>query len=269
VEGQVGLKTARAGGLGYFHLAGDRAGAAFGPSPPSPRSPPYQRTSPAEPPVVLLHGLGMSSRYFLPLACRLAPRLAVFAPDLPGFGRSDKPERALNVEQLGAAAASWIEALGIAPAVLAGHSLGCQVAIEVALRRPELVDRLVLLAPTTDRVKRAVLAECLRLLRDLPREPPALVALALRDYLRAGPWRTLRTLRYALADRPEDKLSRIACPALVLRGERDPVVTRAWAEEVARLLQSARFAEVVGAAHALHFGAPRPVAARILDFLAG
>jgi Alpha/beta hydrolase family len=48
---------------------------------------------PAQPgpnPVILLHGLGVSSTYFLPAAERLASRFAVFAPDLPGHGRSDR-----------------------------------------------------------------------------------------------------------------------------------------------------------------------------------
>jgi 2-hydroxy-6-oxonona-2,4-dienedioate hydrolase len=47
---------------------------------------------PAErPPVVLVHGYGMSSRYMAPLAEALACDFQVYAPDLPGFGRSDGP----------------------------------------------------------------------------------------------------------------------------------------------------------------------------------
>ncbi len=43
------------------------------------------------PPVVLVHGLGVSSRYMVPLASNLARSFSVYAPDLPGFGLNSKP----------------------------------------------------------------------------------------------------------------------------------------------------------------------------------
>jgi len=53
------------------------------------------------PPVVLVHGLGLSGRYMLPVAERLARHnLQVYLPDLPGFGDSDKPDAALDVSRL-------------------------------------------------------------------------------------------------------------------------------------------------------------------------
>ncbi len=50
--------------------------------------------------VVLVHGLVVSSRYMVPTAERLAPHCRVFAPDLPGFGGSEKPPRVLDVAGL-------------------------------------------------------------------------------------------------------------------------------------------------------------------------
>lgn len=47
-------------------------------------------------PVVLVHGLMASSRYMAPIARHLAQDFQVFAPDLPGFGKSDKPHRVLD-----------------------------------------------------------------------------------------------------------------------------------------------------------------------------
>ena len=43
--------------------------------------------------MVLVHGVGVSGRYLLPTAERLARRYPTYVPDLPGFGRSDKPAR--------------------------------------------------------------------------------------------------------------------------------------------------------------------------------
>ena len=51
----------------------------------------------SRPAVVLVHWLVVSSRYMLPVAERLAPYYRIYAPDLPGFGKSAKPPRVLDV----------------------------------------------------------------------------------------------------------------------------------------------------------------------------
>jgi pimeloyl-ACP methyl ester carboxylesterase len=158
-------------------------------------------------------------------------------------------------------------AAGLERAAFLGHSLGSQVVADLALRHPRLVERLILAAPTIDDGGRSVPRELLRLLSDVPREPFSLVPIVTRDYLRAGLGRVLRTLRYALADRLEEKLPALGLPALVLRGARDPVVSERWSEKVARLLPQGRLAVVPGAAHALQFSHPREVAALLKDFL--
>src|SRR5213593_2730802 len=61
-------------------------------------------------PVVLVHGYGVSGRYMLPLARSLAPFVSVFAPDLPGYGRSQRPPSPLGVADLAAALAGWLDA---------------------------------------------------------------------------------------------------------------------------------------------------------------
>lgn len=79
------------------------------------------------PEVVLLHGLGVSSRYMLPLARELAPHFRALAPDLPGFGHSDHPPAALDVPGLADALLAWIDAAGLIAPVLVADSVGCQV----------------------------------------------------------------------------------------------------------------------------------------------
>jgi pimeloyl-ACP methyl ester carboxylesterase len=129
------------------------------------------------------------------------------------------------------------------------------------------VERLVLASPTVDDAGRSVPRELLRLLRDVPREPFSLVPIVLTDYLRAGLGRALRTLRDALADRIEEKLPGLAMPALVVRGERDPVVSERWTEKVCRLLPQGRLAVLPRAAHALQFSFPHELAALLTPFL--
>jgi pimeloyl-ACP methyl ester carboxylesterase len=220
-----------------------------------------------KPPVVLIHGLGVSSRYLVRLAEILATTRPVYAPDIPGFGRSEKPARVLDVHGQAEFLAEWMGVAGLDRAALFGHSLGCQVVADLAFHHPERASRLVLAAPTIDDSGRSVTRELLRLARDVPREPFSLVPIVVTDYLRAGLGRALRTLRYALADPLEEKLPGLPKPALVVRGERDPVVSERWAERVARLLPQGRHVVVPGAAHALQYSAPRELADVLIPFL--
>ena len=218
-------------------------------------------------PVVLVHGLGVSSRYMTPTAARLAPHRRVYAPDLPGFGRSEKPARALNLAELSDALSHWMDEVGIPRAVLLGNSIGCQVIVRLALSLPARVERMVLVSPTVDRGARTVFRSFARLLLDIPRERLSLPFIALLDYMQAGLGRTAQTFGYAMQDRVEERLPRVTQPALVVRGGRDPVVSEQWAAEVARLLPAGRLVVLRGAPHAVNHPSPAELAAVVLSFL--
>ena len=98
-------------------------------------------------PMLLIHGLGGSGRYFDRLAARVRDRFHVVAPDLAGFGTSDKPDlaydRAMHLDDLDAAA-DELELDG--PTVVAGHSLGGLFAALWAARDPDRVRGLCAMA---------------------------------------------------------------------------------------------------------------------------
>src|SRR4051812_16594436 len=98
----------------------------------------FAESDPKKPAVVLVHGLGVSGRYLLPTAERLARDYPTFVPDLPGFGKSDKAGHILNIPELADALAAWMQKIGLSHTCLVGNSLGCQFIVEVALRYPEL-----------------------------------------------------------------------------------------------------------------------------------
>jgi len=215
---------------------------------------------PDAPEVVCVHGLGCSYRYWLPFARALAPHARTVAVDLPGFGRTPGPARALDIRGLSSALADWLRATGRHPALLVGNSLGCQVVVDLAVHAPELVGPAVLNGPTFDRAARSTPIQVARLLRDARRERPSLAPALLASYLDCGVRRAWRTYRYGLHDPVERKLHHLRTPVVVARGTRDPIVPRAWAEEVAALLPDGRSASVPGAGHALNHGAPRELA---------
>ena len=220
-------------------------------------------------PVVLLHGLVVSGRYMVPALEKLAPFYPVYAPDLPGFGESEKPARALNLRGLADALAAWMRTVGLGSAALVGNSMGCQVIAELALRHPGLVERVVLQGPTMDPRGRNAPRQIGRLLLDTLREPPSLLPIEGLDLLRVGVGRSWRIFRYALEDAIEEKLPKVRVPALVVHGSRDPIAPQRWAEEVARLLPQGRLVVIPGAAHAANYSAPAEFVRAIRPFLDG
>ncbi len=100
-------------------------------------------------PVVMLHGLGATKASFLPTVAALADHHRAIAIDLPGFGDSVKPLGApYHAPYFAKAVVALLDALGIEQADVVGNSMGGRVAIELGLRNPERVRRLVLLAPS-------------------------------------------------------------------------------------------------------------------------
>jgi pimeloyl-ACP methyl ester carboxylesterase len=97
------------------------------------------------PPAVFLHGLGSSGyiewRFNLP---GLARSHRVFAPDLPGFGRSPKPALSYGVPLFARTVEGYLRALRLRAPVMVGASMGGRVAMEVAIHRPAAVRKLVL-----------------------------------------------------------------------------------------------------------------------------
>lgn len=182
----------------------------------------------------------------------------VLAPDLP---------RDRSIEDHAAWLGDWTRDAGAERSVYVANSLGCQIAVELAVTQPERVVALVLVGPTTDPSARSLLRQAWRLARDVVREPPSLLAVVALDYARTGPLRTTRWARRMLEHRIEERLPEVRVPTLVVRGARDPIVPRRWAEEVARLVPRGELVELPGAAHAAHFTHPEALRRLVNDLL--
>lgn len=250
------------------------------------------------PRVVLVHGMVVASRAMVPLAGELHEAgMAVWAPDLPGFGASPRPARALSVDELADALAAWIASAGLGGAALVGNSFGTQVSAAVAARHPETVGRLVLFAPTIDarwRSRRgyAMVARrpsssggperrrrcpslarraATRLLTPTTLDAghlPSLRWLVASEYSMAGPRLVAATYRASMADRIEDRLPEITVPVLVARGSGDSVASPSWARSLAGLAPRGTYAEVPGADHDGCYRQAAGVAAAVVPFLA-
>ena len=97
--------------------------------------------------ILLVHGLGGSIESWINNISGLSKELRVVALDLPGFGYSDKPKMDYTIKFYSDFVSKFARAIGIAPATIAGSSLGGHVGAEVAIRHPGTVSRLVMISP--------------------------------------------------------------------------------------------------------------------------
>lgn len=226
-----------------------------------------ERRGSGHPVYVLVHGIGMGRSVFGDLADILGREAEVIAIDLPGYGEAPEPPRVLTMERTADLLAAYLRACVDVPVVLIGHSMGAQIAIEVAVRHPAIVDRLVLVGPSNDPAARSALGQFGRLVRDLAIESPKVIAVGAREYIRAGPH--LRgKFRAMLAHHPEDVLAQVTVPTLVVRGEDDIVAPRTWCRQIVDEIPDARMAEVAGHGHETMIRDASPAAILIREFVA-
>lgn len=104
----------------------------------------YYQKAGTGPPVLLIHGGASDSRDWVGCIPALSPHFTVYAPDLIGFGRSDRTGEGYHLSDFSEFILGFITTLGLELPALVGHSFGARVCLEVALRHPEKVRQLVL-----------------------------------------------------------------------------------------------------------------------------
>ncbi len=254
----------------------------------------YLRRAGAGRPLLLLHGLGASSyswRFALP---EFARDYEVFAPDFPGFGRSDKPWGFdYSIAGLHAWLVSLMDELGLKSARVAGNSMGGVVALWTALETPARVERMALLGtpaypenrprmlwplgwPVLGRVLEAMLGE--RSLRWMAKttfvDQSKVTEELIAEYgeplkSAAGRRAVAEFIRRAIPPDFRQRIARypeIRQPALVLVGDRDGMVDPEGARRLARDLPRARFVLMERCGHAPQEDAPERVNALLAEF---
>lgn len=215
---------------------------------------------------VLVHGIGMSHRYLARLHHSLTGSGTVISVDLPGFGGLPKPGRDVDIGEMADALGSLLDTIGTGPVVLVGQSMGTQWVLELAARRPDLVQAVVLIGPVADERRRTVLQQAGLLALDTLREPPGANALVFADYLRCGPFWYLTQLHHMLGYRMEDRIGGVGAPVLVVRGSSDPIASRSWCRHLRAAAPSAGLVEIPGRAHNAQHTAPGAVASAVRHF---
>jgi pimeloyl-ACP methyl ester carboxylesterase len=213
---------------------------------------------PGAPTLVHVHGFGISGTYLEPAAALLAERFTTYVPDLPGMGRSHRPDHPLDLPALARALMAYCDAVGVERATFVGNSLGCPILVEVANLFPDRIDRMVLVSPAGGPNNQPMRRAVRQMALDAPREPIGLLPIAVRDYLRFGlvrGWSLFGAMtRYPTLER----LRALTSPTLVIVGRRDPLV-RVERAHVFHGLPHVTAVRVSGA-HALNFSHPALIA---------
>lgn len=219
------------------------------------------------PVIVLLHGIGMSHRYFERLRRVLALDAHVVSIDLPGFAGLPKPPHDLDIARMADLLAKLLPSASERACVVVGHSMGAQWAVELAVRHPARVLMVVGIGPVSDAAHRDLGAQSRALAIDTLRESPPSNAIVFTDYLRTGiPW-YLRQVRHMLGYRLEERVRQLAVPLLLIRGRHDPVSGRQWCRSIRDSTAHSRLIEIPGAPHVAQRSSPGAIASAILAHL--
>ena len=226
------------------------------------------------PPVVLLHGFPQSRMTWkesLPAFGRAGFR--AIAPDLRGYGDSPKPHgiKPYRTSEVASDVAELIESLHGAPCVLVGHDWGAAVAWTLAMKRPELLRRLVILnvphPSAIAREARRSLRQKLKLSYQLFFQLPLLPELVMKVMTRQ--WRRdftpmlnyYRALRY-----PRNPSQLIETPTLIIWGEREPVFLASGLENLDKWVRDVRIERIANAGHFVQRDAAERVNELLIEF---
>ncbi len=239
-------------------------------------------------PVVLIHGIPTSAHLWRDVIPPLSRQFAVCALDLLGYGDSDKPPKAdLSVRAQAAYVAEFMMHVGLTHATVAGHDIGGGVAQLLALGRPELVKRLVLLdtvaydswpVPEIDRLKDPAWDQIIEtidlrkgfkraLLRGVfhkDRVTDTLVEEYVRPFDGVEGRRTYLRCARALNNRDllirAAEIERLSLPVLILWGEADDYQDVKYGQRLADRLHASRLVVLKDAGHFLPEDQPEEIA---------
>ncbi len=233
-------------------------------------------------PVVLIHGIGNSGEsWALALKQLNEAGFRVYALDLPGSGRSDRPDADYSIAFQAETVNAFIQGQALAKPDVAGVSMGGWIAMDLAIRHPDAVRRLVLLdtAGTTfapafqpSLFEPKTGSQLQRLFNFLTPYPTKLPAFFARDILRTmapDSWIIHRamTSMFSKRDLVDKKLSAIAAPTLILWGKQDRLIPVETGELLQRSLLHSRLVTYEGCGHLLLEACGKQVVPEIERFL--
>ena len=232
----------------------------------------HAASHPRAPNLILLHGAGGNHQLW-GYAIRSIKGGNVYALDLPGHGRSSGTGR-WSIADYAAFVISFMDTLQLEGAIVAGHSMGGAIALEMVLHYPQRVSGLVLIATGARlRVMPAILngtlsdpENTIKLICGYaysPSAPPQLVHQGQRQMLKVAPQTIHDDFAACNAFDVTDRLTEVHCPTLVICGTEDTLTPKKYAVFLADRIAGAKLKLVHAAGHMVIIEKPDIVAAAI------
>jgi pimeloyl-ACP methyl ester carboxylesterase len=225
----------------------------------------YAEISGVGTPLILIHGLGGSTRWWVRNVPVLARFCRVYVVDLLGFGRSRGQRFVLR--EAAELLVRWMDILGVARANVVGHSMGGFISAHMAAQFPERVERLVLVDAAALPLDPLSLRDAWRMVWGLQHLPLTLLPVLCMDALRAGPGTLVLALRELLSTDLRADLARIEATTLILWGEHDATLPVAVGRRLHEHLPQATFLVIRGAGHRPMWDRPAAFNQAVTEFL--
>lgn len=232
------------------------------------RTVPY-RVGGAGEPIVLVHGLAGSARWWARNIPALVEHYRVYLVDLPGFGSMRRLRSRFVLAEAASWLLAWMEAVELERAHLVGHSMGGYICLRLTADHPEAVHCLVLVAPAGVWDRRTIGGHLVPLVKAIRHATLSFLPILFADALRAGPATLWRAARELLAEDVREHLGAIRAPTLMIWGEHDVLVPPTIGHLMRQEIAHSRLLLLDGAGHVPMFDRPREFNAALLRFLAG
>ncbi|MCD6271148.1 alpha/beta hydrolase [bacterium] len=233
----------------------------------------FIRTKGQGKPFLILHGWGGSSDSWKEVQTKLANRFWVIVPDLPGFGKSDAPKKAWNVECYVEFVFALLNKLNIVNEFyLLGHSFGGAIATKIAVTHPEKIKKLILVNAKVIRSHRnpikmmaASITKLINLLFGWVPGYKYLRRLFYRFFLRKTDYLEAKgimreTFKRVISENLKYLCPKVASPTLIIWGKRDKITPLREGLKLHRLIPNSEIVIIDEAKHAPNLSHPQKLA---------
>jgi len=236
--------------------------------------------------LVLIHGLGASAERWEHVIPELSKKYTVIAPDLPGFGYSDKPSLDYTPQFFAEFLSDFLETIGINRCSMIGSSLGGQIVAEYAMTYHKKIENIILvspagvmkhLTPALEAYATAALypnpdtvSYAFQMMSGIDEEVPVNV---IDDFIERMMMPNAKMafmsslLGLKNADIINHRLVNISASALVIWGENDPVIPIKYANDFVTSLKDCQYIKMQNCGHTPYVEDPKRFTDSVLDFL--
>ena len=224
--------------------------------------------------IVFLHGWGNSSQVFIPLSYYLKNDFFIFAPDLPGFGKSPI-EKPMALKDYVDFIYKFLKENQIEKPIIVGHSFGGAIAAKLAILHPDIISKLILVGASAIResnFKIKVTEKSAKIIKKiLPKKAQQFILKFLgldnTDYARIQNPYLKETFKIVIKENLAPKLQFIKIPTLVIWGEKDTETPLKEGELIAKLIPGSKLLVIKNTGHHVFLEKPDEFIKIIKEFI--